>query len=170
MTEPRIESSLADLKFRGGSVNRTRSESSAHHFWTGVAIFLGVALAYPFYSYRVHDYLVSRDVEKALVDFTADMNAVAEDARRESQAAAGRAAARAAEERMRGVMVAGTTIIAGNRIVIVSLGQASLPEAKAVICQQAAVRFREPLAGERLRIQQHRGSQPALDIGTITCD
>jgi len=55
-------------------------------------------------------------------------------------------------------------------MVIVKLGQASLVEARASICRQAAASFKQPLAGERLRVQRHRGAQPAVDVGSITCD
>jgi hypothetical protein len=63
------------------------------------------------------------------------------------------------------VVVSGTTRIGSTRVVIVDLGGANLADASPIICRQAAALYRESLSGERLRVQRHRGSQPAVDGG-----
>ena len=169
MPEPRIDS-LSELQFRSRSQSGVRPAGPPDRFWTGVAIFILVAMAYPFYSYAVQTYLLARDVEAAAEIISSEVERAAADARREVVESQRAAAAEAVRQRQRGVSVAGTTTIGGKRIVIVNLGRASLQEAKASICTQAERYFREPLAGEELHIQRHRGSQPAVDAGRIICD
>lgn len=170
MTDPRIEGPFDDLKFRGPVRHAPPNRDTSVHFWIGVVIFLLVALVYPFYSYQVQTRLAARDVAVALNQFNDQMGELANDARRQSEAASRASAAQVLAGRLRGVKVAGTTMVGGNRIVIVDLGQASLAEATDIICRQAAARYREPLSGQRLRVQRHRGRQPAVDAGTIVCN
>lgn len=170
MIDPRIEGSLGDLNFRAPARPTPRREEASGNFWLGVAIFIGVALAYPFYSYQVHAQLLAREMSTALTLADAELAVLASQAQRDSREASSQTAARSASQRQRGVVVAGTTVIGDTRVVIVQLGQASVPEATAIICRQAEAYFNEPLAGERLRVQRHRGSLPAVDAGTIICD
>lgn len=167
MAEPRMEGPLAELKFR----ERVASPPPAprDRFWLGVAILLGVAAIYPFYSYHVHTRLAARDVAAAVGEFTKELGEMADEADREQQAAAHQRSAQALAQRQRGVSLAGTTIVGGRRIAIVNLGSATLTEAEATICRQASRQFGESLAGQQLRVQRHRGRQPAVDAGTITC-
>lgn len=77
--------------------------------------------------------------------------------------------AEAGEHRLEAVEVAGA-IDGAPPTLIVELGRATLDEARLRICAQAATVLRRPLvAGETLRIQRHRGDQPARDVGSITC-
>lgn len=170
MTDPRIEGSLGDLHFRSSVRTSPPLRENSGNFWTGVAIFIGVALVYPFYSYKVHAQLAARDVSVALTEFTGQMDAMAADSQRQARLHARESAARASAQRQRGVVLSGTTRVGSDRVVIVQLGQAQLAESAATICRQAARSFGEPLSGERLRVQRHRGSQPAVDAGTIICD
>ena len=170
MTEPRIEGSFGDLKFRSPSRPAAARSEPDRNFWPGVAVFVGVALAYPFYSYHVHAQLAARDVSAAMTELTGQVDAMAAEAGRQAVMASNRASAQAAAGRQRGIVVAGTTVVGGTRVVIVQLGQAGVAEASAIICRQAAARFGEQLSGERLRVQRYRGSQPAVDAGTIVCD
>ena len=128
-----------------------------------------MALVYPFYSYNVHAQLAAGDVVVALTELTGQVDAMAAEAARQSAMVSNRAAAQAVAVRQRGVVVAGTTRIGSTRVVIVDLGGADLAEASPIICRQAAALYREPLSGEGLRVQRHRGSQPAVDAGTIRC-
>lgn len=173
MTDPRIEGSLGDLNFRAPARSMSRRIDPPSHFWLGVAIFIAVALAYPFYSYHVQSQLMAREIASALTDASTQMDGMVRQAQRDSREiamqAAARAAAQSAARRQGDVDLAGTTMVGGTRIVIVRLGQASLNEARASICRQAAASFNQQLAGERLRVQRHRGSRPAVDIGTVTC-
>ena len=173
MTDPRIEGSLGDLNFRAPARSMSRRIDPPSHFWLGVAIFIAVALAYPFYSYHVQSQLMAREIASALTDASTQMDGMGRQAQRDSREIAmqaAHAAAQSAATRQGDVEVAGTTMVGGTRIVIVRLGQASLNEARANICRQAAASFDQPLAGERLRVQRHRGSRPAVDIGTVTCN
>ncbi|MCX7032419.1 MAG: hypothetical protein NT046_00380 [Arenimonas sp.] len=170
MTDPRIEGSLGDLNFRSPGRSTPRREEAPDRFWLGVAIFIGVALVHPFYAYQVQSRLAERELSDALTEAGAELGAYALQAQRQSREAVAQSAARAVSQRQSAVTVAGTTVVGETRIVIVHLGQATLREAKASICRQAAYQFKEPLAGERLRVQRHRGSLPAVDAGTIICD
>lgn len=169
MPDPRIDS-FSEVEFRSRATNAAPRGAGPDRFWVGVGIFLLVAMAYPFYSYAVHSYLVARELRAAAALAGAEMERFNANLRREAAESQRVAAAEALRTRQRGVSVAGTSIIGGKRIVIVNLGQASLAEAKATVCAQAERYFREPLAGEELHIQRHRGKQPAIDAGTIICD
>lgn len=169
MPEPRTDS-LADLQFRPRAMPAAPRPGGPDHFWAGVAIFLLVAMVYPFYSYAVHSYLLGRELDAAAAMMSDELDRLGAEARREADETRRAAAAESMRQRQRGVTVVGTTTIRGKRVVVVNLGQASLAEAKARICAQAERNFREPLAGEELRIQRHRGNQPAMDAGTIICD
>ncbi|HQZ32214.1 MAG TPA: hypothetical protein PLG89_10175 [Arenimonas sp.] len=105
-----------------------------------------------------------------MTEASAQVHGPVRQAQQDSRVAAVASAARSVAQRQQGVVVAGTTMVGSNRMVIVKLGQASLGEARASICRQAAASFKQPLAGERLRVQRHRGAQPAVDVGSITCD
>jgi hypothetical protein len=170
MKDPHIDHSLSDLTFRERSRPVPARAEPTSHFWTGVAIFVGVALIHPFYSYQVQTRLAARDINAVVGEFSNQMNQMGEKAQRQVQESARESAAAALQRRQQGVRLMGTTSVGGNRVVIVDLGQATLGEAKATLCRQAAASFREPLAGERLRVQRHRGRQPAVDVGRITCD
>jgi hypothetical protein len=172
MTEPRIEGSLRD------SIHRAPASApggSAGRFWIGVAVFVGVALVYPFYSHEVERRLVARDVSAALVPTVVPAPAGAADGlsaaeQRQAAIAANRAAESMAESPDRGVAVLGTTMVGGKRTVIADLGGFSLAEARPLVCKQSAALFRESLAGVTLRVQRHRGTAPAVDAGSVVCD
>jgi hypothetical protein len=174
MTDPRIEGSLGDLNFRSSLRSAPSRREPSGNFWTGVAIFIGVALVYPFYSYKVQSQLLARELTVGMEALTGEVDAMEREAGRQAVAAsnayAAQSAAQAAAGRQRGVVVAGTTRVGRTRVVIVQLGQSGLSEAQPSICRQAAALFGERLSGERLRVQRHRGSQPALDVGTVVCD
>lgn len=169
MPEPRIDS-LKDLQFRDRGAPTRFQSAGPDRFWLAVAIFLVVAMLYPFYSYAVHSYLLAREVRAATAQASQELERFGANLRREAAESRRVAATEALRERQRGVSVAGTTVIGGRRIVIVNLGEASLAEARATICGQAERYFREPLAGERLHIQRHRGNRPAVDAGSIVCE
>jgi hypothetical protein len=54
-------------------------------------------------------------------------------------------------------------------VVIVELSAAQLQEAREVICAGAERRLKRSVAGLTLRVQEYRGSEPALDAGTVRC-
>jgi hypothetical protein len=175
MTEPRIEGSLRDTNQRAPAHAAPSTGVSAGLFWFGLAVFIGVALAYPFYSYQVQRRLAARDVSAALVPAVVPVPAepdapltAAEE--RQAKIAAYRAAEAQPEVQQSTIAVLGTTMVGGKRVVIAELGGFSLAEARPLICQQAAALYRESLAGESLRVQRHRGSEPAVDAGKVVCD
>ena len=175
MTEPRIEGSLGDLNHRDPARHAPSPGGSAGRFWIGLAVFIGVALAYPFYSYEVQQRLVARDVSTALVPAVAPAPAGPDGAlsaaeQRQASIAARKAAEAPPEAQQKSVAVLGTTVAGGKRVVIVDLAGFSVAEGRAEICKQAAALYREPLAGASLRVQRHRGDSPAVDAGSVVCD
>lgn len=133
-------------------------DGAGARFWMGLIVFLLVAAAYPFYSYWVQARLLARDVARAGEAFSQQLEA--ENARMNEQARKARIAK---------VSVVGTAPNRNGPIAIVRLEQASLDEATPTICRQAANMLGSSLAGRSLRVQRHRGGQPAVDIGTIRC-
>lgn len=169
-TDPFADGSLGDLTFRSRTRSARRRDEVPVAIWLGAAVLLAIALGYPAYSYQVQKRLAQRDVAAAVTAVAGQVDAMSKELQRQTNEASRRSAAQALAQRQSGVVVSGTTIVGGTRVAIVQMGQASLAEAKEPICRQAAARFRQPLAGERLRVQRHRGSQPAVDEGTIVCD
>ena len=169
MADPRIEGSLGELEFRRRGATPSRSVQPPDRFWVGVAIFLVVAAVYPFYSYHVQTRLAAAELAAAVGELTNELGEKAEEAKREMQANQARQQARSLEQRRRAVSLAGTTTVGGQRVAIVSFGASNLAESRDLVCRQAARQFREDLAGKKLRVQRHRGRQPAVDEGTITC-
>ena len=114
--------------------------------------------------------LLARDVGKAVAEVERQTGALVEDFNRETAAATQRSAEAQKANRLRRVSLAGSTVVNGQRVVIVDLGQASFDEAKPTICRLAARRFGASFADERLRVQLHRGRAPAVEAGVIRCD
>lgn len=170
MTEPQIKPDWDNLSFRRREVPAGgRTQGDARFYW-GAAIFLCTALLYPWYSYKVQSYLAARDLDVALQVANAELKKAGDAAQRQLEANARAAAAASLQQRVAGVSVRGTSVVQGQRVVVVALGTASLAEARASICSQAARSFRQPLSGERLRIQVSNGNRPARDAGTLVCD
>ena len=170
MTDPRMSSDFSDITFRDRMRAAPKSRDVTGLFWIGVAIFIGVAAAYPFYSYAVQTRLLARDVGKAVAEVERQTGALVEDFNRETAAATQRSAEAQKANRLRRVSLAGSTVVNGQRVVIVDLGQASFDEAKPTICRLAARRFGASFADERLCVQLHRGRAPAVEAGVIRCD
>lgn len=170
MKDPHIDHSLSDLTFRERSRPVPARAEPTSHFWTGVAIFVGVALIHPFYSYQVQTRLAARDINAAVNEFSDQMSQIGDQAQRRTEETTRESAAAALQRRQAGVRLMGTTLVGGSRVVIVDLGQATLGEGKFALCRQAAASFRESMAGEQLRVQRHRGRQPAVDVGSVVCD
>lgn len=136
--------------------------------WTALAVLVLLALLWPWYSYRVQAYLLGRDLQ-----------AVGEALQREGERAAAQSSARQREAQLRrneaalrrrlaGVSVRGASGSA-SPVVIVVLGDSNPQEARDVICAGAERLLGRSLAGVTLRVQAHRGAQPALDAGSVRC-
>lgn len=169
MPQPQIDPDFDGLTFRDRPRRGPPRDDATSLFWKGVAIFIVVALIHPFYSYAVQTRLLARDVEDATAAFVDEMDRKAVEATREAETQTRESAETSLARRLRTVGLAGSTVIRGQRVVIVTLGQASFAEAGERICALAARQFRTPLSGERLRVQGYHGRNPATDIGILTC-
>lgn len=168
-----------NLRFR--QRDRGRSTLSADdparsRFVIGLAAFVIIALVYPWYSYRVQTYMAARDLAAMSEALDAEMKKLSEQAQTDAhavrqeqarQAQAQRAAA--ARDRVARVKVMGATEGREGPIVVVNLGQAAVAESMLPICSQTSRFLGRPVAGESVRVQRYRGSQPALDAGRIRC-
>ncbi|HEU0152607.1 MAG TPA: hypothetical protein VFQ84_04595 [Arenimonas sp.] len=170
MKEPSIKPDWQDLDFRRRATAPARREDHRSYFGVAVTIFLATALVYPWYAYLVNSYLIAREMNAAMQVVNSELERASQAMERQANASAQAAAASSLRRRVAGVSVRGTSIVQGQRVVVVTLGEASLAEAKTKICQQAARYFRQSLQGERLRIQASNGNRPARDAGAVICD
>lgn len=155
-------------------------DNAESRFWIGVLLFLAVALAFPWYSYWVNAFLLTRDLEAARAEFARSMEKAEEDMSRQLEAADQRARQQAAanaarreavarQGRVARVQVVGAIPSRSGPIAIVRLERATLSEAIPAICRDAGAMLGRSLAGESLQVQRHRGNDPALTIGEIRC-
>ena len=172
--EPRQDTDWHSLSFRRPSFASPSGQDP--RFAIGVAIFLAVALAYPWYSYWVSTYLLGRDLKAATTQFQAesdkaDAQLSASMARtRESNAADAQAAAEYEQRRqVAAVRVLGVSTGGAKPLVLVNLGNASLTDADEEVCRQASSWMRRELSGVTIRIHRFRGNQPAVDAGEVVC-
>ncbi|MCJ0824500.1 hypothetical protein MQC88_00755 [Luteimonas sp. 50] len=161
-----------NVRFRrlgaGGGAGSPDDNADAR-FWIGLLIFLLVALAYPWYSYWVNARLLASDLQAAGEVIGRQIEASNAQLRRQSMAQAARQRAATQQARIASVRVVGTIPGANGPTAIVQLEQAELTEAAATICRQTEYMLGSSLAGKALRVQRHRGSRPALDVGSIRC-
>lgn len=168
-----------DLSFR----RRSRvSEGSGNdrRFAIGLGIFIFVAFVFPWYAYAVVSHLLARDTTKALNEFGIERQKQIDEANTESQ----RQHAASAEyqqrqrsatselqlrQRVAGVRVMGVSSGGDLPTILVSLGNSNTYEAERTICNQAGAWLNKNVSGTTLRLQRHRGNQPATDAGEITC-
>lgn len=169
MPEPRIAPDWDDLNFRRPVSSPSRPGEGSRLFVTGVAIFIGVALVYPWYSFMVHAKMTAWMLEAGARELTAQVQAEVRESAEELQAQQVIRAESNQRERLRRVSLAGTSTVQGQRLVIVSLGSANLSEATPTVCRLAERRFKVSLSGERLRVQVLQGSRPAYEAGGIVC-
>lgn len=156
-------------RHRAGNGAGSPDDNADARFWIGLLTFLLVALAYPWYSYWVNTRLLASDLQAAGEEIGRQIEASNAQIRRQSMAQAARQRAANQQARIASVRVVGTIPGANGPIAIVQLGQAELTEASATICRQTAYMLGSSLAGRALRVQRHRGSRPALDVGSIQC-
>lgn len=181
--EPAAEAEWGNVRFRSrrsGPSAGTADDNADARFWIGWFTFVFVALVFPWYSYRVVGYLMTRDLQVAGEALGRELEASSARVRRQIEAstaqARGRSAADAARRqaaadraRIDAVRVLGTLPGKEGPVAIVRFGDAELPEASAAICRQATVMLGASLEGQELRVQQYRGSAPALTVGAIRC-
>lgn len=168
-----------NVRFRRDRHRRSRlgeSDPVQARFVIGLAVFVVVALLYPWYSYHVQAYLLARDLEAGLQQLNAELDGVADemkaDTARRQQASAQQAQARRDEQtrqRQAGVRVMGVNDGRSGPVVVVNFGQAGVAESAIQICSQAEHFLGRKLDGVPIRLQRYRGSQPALSAGQIRC-
>lgn len=161
-----------NVKFRARrerGVQAHSADDAQSRFVTGLVVFLAVAIAYPWYSYWVQSRLLGYELNLAVDGLKAEVAAQDEQMRvaRSQQEQARRETT--TRDRIAAVRVMGASEGTAGPVVVVNLGQASVGESTAQICQQARRFLGRPLHGERLRLQRYRGSQPTTDAGTVYC-
>lgn len=156
-------------RHRIGSGAGAQDDNADARFWIGLLVFLFVALAYPWYSYWVNARLLASDLQAAGEEIGRQLEASSAQIRRQSMADAVRQQAATQQARIASVRVVGTIPGAKGPTAIVQLEQGELAEAAATICRQTEYMLGSSLAGKALRVQRHRGSRPALDVGSIRC-
>ena len=138
-------------------------------FVTGVAIFIAVALAYPWYSYWVNARITAYALEAVSDDLHRQSRRSQALAQQRNVIARQQQADEDYRRRTGAVRVVGTTNTRTGPVAIVQLGASNIEEAKDVICRQSEAMLQEPLDGRMLRIQRHRGNAPSLDAGEVRC-
>jgi hypothetical protein len=152
---------------RRGSV--TQSSAFNARFWIAIAVFLSVAIAYPWYSYRVNSYLLSREMEAAAREMARIADETLKEAQREGAEAAERFKRDQQRKRIANVRIRGVSDGPKGPVVIVDLGTASPVESDQAICRQATAWLKANLSGTTLNVQRYRINQPALDAGVVVC-
>ena len=159
--EPRHEPDLQGLTFRRRA--RVAETSSDGRFAYGVAIFLLVALAHPWYSYWVQKHLLARDIEQGVSEFSDQMDRELRQLSARTAAASRAAAARTEIQRIGTARVVG---ISDGRppLAVVDFGQSNIHEADEVVCRQTALWLRRSVAGTVIRVQNvgSRGTENAI--------
>lgn len=157
----------------GSRSHRPAAESAEDRaqsrFVVGIAVFLGVALAYPWYAYWVNARITLYALEVATQELGREAQRADAEARSRQVAASEARSTADRSRRIDAVRVVGATRTRNGPVAIVQLGDATAGEAAQRICRQAEGLLREPLDGETLRVQRHRGAAPALDVGRVRC-
>ncbi len=169
--EPIKEREWGNVRFRG---SRRTSEASTDdnadsRFWIGLSVFLMVALAYPWYSYWVNAQLLSRSFQEAADSFGRELNVAARQTRQARAVSTAQTQEYERESHIANVRVVGVSRNRAGPVAIVRLGNAGLAESTLTICRQSEVMLGDTLDGQSLRVQRHRGSQPAISVGNIRC-
>jgi hypothetical protein len=164
--EPQHEPDSRTLIFR--SPPRWTEPVADNRFALGAAIFLLVALAYPWYSYWVQTHLLASDVEAGLEDFGKAMQQETAAASAQSASDAQGARERAEQQRVGAVRVIG--ISEGSPpLVVVDLGQSNLLEADITVCRQAARWLHRSTSGQVIRVQRAHVYGNANAIQELAC-
>lgn len=148
---------------------RVPTDPSDARLRIAITVFLGVALIYPWYEYKVDAYLTARDFEAASLEFDRVTEELEQQwANQDARAAESR---RSEQQRLRvsRVAVKGVTDGAAGLVVVVDLGSASLAESSSAICRQASVLLKQDLTERSIKVRRYRNNQPALDAGVVNC-
>jgi len=113
--------------------------------------------------------LLSRSFQKAANSIGRELEVAARQTRQELAASTARSQESERKARIANVRVVGVSPGRAGPLAIVRLGNAGLVESTPTICRQSAAMLGNPLDGQSLRVQQHRGNQPAISVGNIRC-
>ncbi|WP_222564912.1 hypothetical protein [Novilysobacter antarcticus] len=171
MDEPTKGREWGNVRFRRNSRSSEGSldDSADSRFWIGLLVFLMVALAYPWYSYWVNAQLLSRSFQKAADSIGRELDVAARQSRQKRAANTAQRKESERSARIANVRVVGVSPNRAGPVAIVRLGNAGLAESTLTICRQSEVMLGSSLDGQLLRVQEHRGSQPAISVGNIRC-
>lgn len=147
----------------------TPEDNASARFMVGLAVFVVVALLYPWYSYWVQTHLLARDLRQATQAIDAQFRQEMRGAEKQVERAAAQSRRVAAQRRARGVRMMGAMTTNGVPVVIVDMGGASLSEGRGAICHQAPGWLGRPVSGLTLRVHAWRGRAPAESLGSVAC-
>jgi hypothetical protein len=145
------------------------SSGNDPRFVIALVVFVSAALLFPWYAYEVVSYSIERDATRALNEFGMETQKQVEAANKEAERQHSAALEFQQRQRVAGVRVMGVSSGGDLPTVLVSLGNSNTYEAERTICKQAGAWLNRNVSGTTLRLQRHRGNQPAADAGEITC-
>jgi hypothetical protein len=160
--EPRHEPDLQQLTFRRAP--RWSEPVSDGRFSIGVAIFLLVALAYPWYSYWVQTRLLARDIEQGVEQLSDTVDNEKRQVSQQDEEQSRFAREQAIRQRIAAVRVTGVSE-GSPPLAVVDLGQSDFLEADETICRQAGAWLHRSVSGKVIRVQglRPRGSNSAIN-------
>lgn len=169
MSEENGDRNWSDVRFRPRRVGGSATPEDASHsrFVYGVLLFVGVALVYPWYSYRVQSRLMEADAKKALAAAEVEMRKFNRhvdgmlDGAPEVQ--------RAIPLQDPSPRIVGVSEGAATSVIVADLDGASLRDATPVLCADATRWTGRQTAGRTFRVQSYRRTAPAITVGTIQC-
>ena len=147
----------------------TPEDNASARFVIGLAVFIAVALLYPWYSYWVQTHLLARDVKQATEALDSQLRHEIRGISEQVQQAAVRNQVATSGRRARGVRVMGAMATSSRPVVIVDMAEVTLAEGTAGICAQAPGWLGRPVSGVTLRVQRYRGRAPAESVGSVMC-
>lgn len=164
--EPRHDPDLQSLTFR--SSPRWSEPTTDGRFSIGIAVFLSVALVYPWYSYWVQKHLLARDMNAGVEELT---EAVATESRDLDSRLAQRAQESAEVAQRRRIGAVRVTGISDGQppLAVVDLGKSTFLEADETICRQTAAWLRRSVSGTVIRVQRLESHGTAAAIREMVC-
>lgn len=167
--EPSARPDLQGITFR--QPPRWAAPASDGRFGLGVAIFLVVALAYPWYAYWVQSHLLARDLQAGVEEFSASMDKVDGQLRAglaESQQRSRETQQQTIDGRIAAVRVTGVSE-GDPPLVIVQVGGSNVWESRTRVCSQGEAWLERSLSRRRVRVQAVHPSGRAGEIQELAC-
>jgi len=164
--EPTHEPDLQNLTFRRSP--RWSEPTTDGRFSIAVAIFLAVALVYPWYSYWVQTHLLARDLENGLKEFS---TSVERDTREFDSRMAQQSRDSAESDQRRRIAAVHVTGVSDGQppLAVVDLGRSNFMEADETICRQTAMWLHRSVSGSVIRVQRLKSYGSATVIEEMAC-